>query len=308
MGDQNKAVVFGSSGLIGSAVCKELIKRGYSVTAVGRDREKVRQKVPGASEYYGFTGKEGDLEKIINGSIAVFNFSGAPIFKKWKGNYKTEIYESRVDYTSAIAEAIKKCQVPPELFVNGSAAGIYGYDKWDDREITEDEPSAEDFWGVLVKEWEEAAEKAKSDKVRVVNIRTSVVLDSSEGALEQLVKVFNRGLGGPIKPGTQWFPWIHLDDEVGLALFPLEKKDISGPINASSPQVPRMNEFSAILGRVLNKPSRIKVPVTIIRMMFGEVSDLLIKGKKVIPAKAEKYGYPFLFPDLEGALENLLKK
>jgi Predicted nucleoside-diphosphate sugar epimerase len=118
MGDQNKAVVFGSSGLIGSAVCKELIKRGYSVTAVGRDREKVRQKVPGASEYYGFTGKEGDLEKIINGSIAVFNFSGAPIFKKWKGNYKTEIYESRVDYTSAIAEAIKKCQVPPELFVN----------------------------------------------------------------------------------------------------------------------------------------------------------------------------------------------
>lgn len=308
MGDQNKAVVFGSSGLIGSAVCKELIKRGYSVTAVGRDREKVRQKVPGASEYYGFTGKGGDLEKIINGSTAVFNFSGAPIFKKWKGNYKTEIYESRVDYTSAIAEAIKKCQVPPELFVNGSAAGIYGYDKWDDREITEDEPAAEDFWGVLVKEWEEAAEKAKSDKVRVVNIRTSVVLDSSEGALEQLVKVFNRGLGGPIKPGTQWFPWIHLDDEVGLALFPLEKKDISGPINASSPQVPRMNEFSAILGRVLNKPSRIKVPVTIIRMMFGEVSDLLIKGKKVIPAKAEKYGYPFLFPDLEGALENLLKK
>lgn len=308
MGDQKRAVVFGASGLIGSAICRELAKRGFSVTAVGRNREKVSQRVPEAAEYFEFTGKEEGIGKIINGSEAVFNFSGAPIFKKWKGDYRTEIYESRVDYTSAISDAIKSCENPPALFVNGSAAGIYGYDRWDDREITEDEPAADDFWGVLVREWEESANKAGSERTRVVNIRTSVVLDSNEGALEQLVKVFNRGLGGPIKPGNQWFPWIHLEDEVGLALFPLEKNDVTGPINAASPSVPKMSEFANTLGKVMNKPSRIRVPVTIIRMMFGDVSDLLIKGKKVIPARAEKYGYVFRFPELEAALKNLLKK
>ena len=308
MEESGKVAVFGSSGLIGSSISLKLIELGYSVIAVGRKEENVRSRVPNAWKYVEFDHRNGNCSEIIDGTKAVFNFSGAPIFKKWKGDYKSEIYNSRVNLTSSISDAIKSVRNPPSLFVNGTASGIYGYDHWDDRDITEDDPAADDFWGVLVRDWEKAANSCQSDSTRVVNIRTSVVLDSTEGALEQLVKVFNRGLGGPIKPGNQWFPWIHLDDEVGISIFPLMNNGITGPINAASPNVPRMKEFAETLGKVLNKPSRIKVPITIIRLMFGDVADLLINGKKVVPRNAIAMGYTFNFPDLEGALRNLLSK
>ena len=305
MENQRKAVLFGSSGLIGNNLCRKLKQEGYLVIAAGRDTERMRQRSPFADHYEQITGDLESFEKIIRGSEAVFNFSGAPVFIKWKGDYRNEIYDSRVKLTSMIARSIVNLDVPPRVFVNGTASGIYGYDSFDDRDITEDEKPASDFWGSLVRDWEASADMAQSEKTRVVNLRTSVVLDSKEGALPQLVKVFRRGLGGPIKPGTQWFPWIHIEDEVDLALFCSNNEKITGAVNASAPNVPRMNEFAETLGRVLDKPSRIKVPKTIIRMMFGEVSELLTNGKKVIPSKAEKNGFQFRFPVLYDALKDL---
>ena len=305
MENQKKAVLFGASGLIGKNIGRKLKQEGYVVIAAGRDTQKIKQRFPMADDYQQIAGDQGSFEKIIRGSEAVFNFSGAPVFVKWKGDYRNEIYDSRVKLTSMIAQSISKLDEPPRVFVNGTASGIYGYDSFDDRDIAEDEKPAGDFWGNLVKDWETSANLAQSSRTRVVNLRTSVVLDSKEGALPQLVKVFRRGLGGPIKPGTQWFPWIHIEDEVNLALFCADNEKISGGVNASSPKVPRMNEFAATLGRVLDKPSRIKVPKTIIRMIFGEVSELLTNGKKVVPLKAENSGFQFRFPDLYEALKDL---
>ncbi len=142
--------------------------------------------------------------------------------------------------------------------------------------------------------------------VRVVLIRTSVVLTMKGGALPQLASVFRKGIGGPISPGNQWFPWIHEDDEVGLVLFALENDNVSGPLNASDPQVPTMNEFAATLGEVMHKGSRIRIPITVIRLMMGEVSNVLAKGKKVVPRRAMELGYRFRYTDLKAALADLM--
>lgn len=305
MDTQGKVVVIGASGSIGSHIAHRLKEKGYYVIAAGRDTGRIKQKIGDADEYRNLGNGSTEIEGLIDGTDAVFNFSGAPVFQKWKGNYKSEIYDSRVKLTARISEAILNSNNPPKVFINGTASGIYGYDSFDDREITEEEAPAQDFWGNLVKDWEDAANRSQSEKTRVVNVRTSVALDSEEGALPQLVKVFRRGLGGPIKPGNQWFPWIHIDDEVGLAMFCMENGSIKGGVNASSPNVPRMTEFARTLGEVLHKPSRVNVPKTIIRLMFGEVSELLTNGKKVVPAKAQKSGFEFKFPVLQEALESL---
>ena len=152
-----------------------------------------------------------------------------------------------------------------------------------------------------------SALKATECGTRVINIRTTVVLDKETGALPQLMNAFNRGIGGPIRPGNQWFPWIHVEDEVGIMLYAMNIETVSGPINASAPEVPRMRDFAESLGKAMGKPSRIPIPVTILRLMMGEVSKILANGRKVVPKKAEEIGYQFRFPRLDQALEDLLK-
>ncbi|MDS0257026.1 TIGR01777 family oxidoreductase [Thermoplasmatales archaeon AK] len=306
MADIEKIAVFGATGTIGGALLRELSGSNYSVTAFARDGSKLA-----AISHGNIIGKllpesPEKLSSELEGAKAVFNFTGAPIFRRWSREYRNEIIKSRVDFTRNISRAILGCTDPPRVFVNGSASGIYGYDSFDDSDVTEDHSAASDFWGKLVSDWESAANESARSGVRVVNIRTTVVLDSKSGALPELVRLFQRGLGGAIRPGTQWFPWIHIKDEIGLAVFAMNRDDISGPLNAGSPNVPRMDEFARELGNVLGKPSRIKIPVTVLRLFLGEVTEVMSKGKKVVPARALQLGYEFKFPDLNSALRDLL--
>lgn len=306
MVNKGTAAVFGATGLIGQDLVMKLRADGWSVRSFTRDENKSRSVLGADVEHFTWDYSRDDWKVNLDGTDAVINLSGAPIFQKWKGNYKQEIVSTRVNATGQIADAICGCGKPPRVFVNGTAAGIYGYDSWDDTDVTENTKPAGDFWGKLVTSWEDAALGAEKCGTRVVNLRTSVVLSTKSGALPQLVSVFNRGIGGPIRPGDQWFPWIHIEDEVGLIVFALENEKISGPINASAPQVPRMKDFAGTLGEVLGKPSRIPIPLTILRLMMGEVSRILANGKRVVPARALEMGYEFRFPDLREALKNLI--
>ncbi len=308
MNNGRTAAVFGATGLIGQAVIQKLSTTGWNIRIFARDTSRSRALFPHLVEQYQWNYDKDGWQEHVDGADAVFNFSGAPIFQKWKGNYKTEIVESRVKATARIAEAICSAKTKPAIFINGSAAGIYGYNTFNDDTVTEDYPAGKDFWGTFVTDWENAALKAEDCGTRVINIRTSVVLDRENGALPQLMNAFNRGIGGPIRPGNQWFPWIHIEDEVGMVLYALDLETVSGPMNASAPEVPRMRDFADSLGKAMGKPSRIPIPVTILRLMMGEVSKILANGRKVVPRKAEEIGYQFKFPRLNGALEDLLQK
>ncbi|MEM0157646.1 MAG: TIGR01777 family oxidoreductase [Thermoplasmataceae archaeon] len=298
--------VFGATGLIGSSVIQALAKNGYFIRIFARDVEKSRRMFPDVGEHIVWDYTLDDWKEKLEGSAVVMNFSGAPIFQKWKGNYRREIWNSRVEATRQIVDALSRCKEKPAVLINGSASGIYGYDSFDDRDIDENTPPGKDFWGDLVTAWEKEALAAAGLGIRVVLIRTSVVLTMKGGALPQLASVFRKGIGGPISPGNQWFPWIHVDDEVGLVMFALENGNVSGPLNASDPQVPTMNEFAATLGEVMHRGSRVRIPITVIRLMMGEVANVLARGKKVIPRRAMELGYRFRFTDLKAALMDLM--
>lgn len=301
------AAVFGATGLIGSQVVRELTGSGWSVKAFTRDMLKSKGIFGDSVEHFKWSYDSEDWKKNLDNTDAVLNFNGAPLFQKWKGDYRHEILDSRIKATRQISDAICRAASGPKVFVNGSAEGYYGHDSWTDTKITENHEPGRDFFGELVKAWEDAARESEKCGTRVVNIRTGVVLSTKSGALPQLVSVFRKGIGGPIKPGTQWMPWIHIDDEVGIIRFSLENESVSGPVNAAAPNITRMKEFTDELGRVLGKPSRIAIPKTLIKLMMGEVSSLLINGNRVVPEKAIELGYSFKYPELAPALENLLK-
>ncbi len=307
MSNGKTAAVFGATGLIGSNVVKKLTGAGWSVRVFTRDTLKSNQIFGDTVEHHKWSYDTEDWKVAVDGTDAVLNFNGAPLFQRWKGDYRQEVLDSRIKATRHISDAICKAGSKPGVFINGSAEGYYGHDSWTDTELTEDHDAGKDFFGEMVKAWEDSATGAEKCGARVVNIRTGVVLSTESGALPQLVSVFNRGIGGPIRPGNQWMPWIHVEDEVGIILFALENGDVKGPINAASPKIVRMNEFTEELGKALGKPSRIPIPKTLIKLMMGQVSKLLINGIRVVPEKALKMGYKFQYPDLAPALENLLK-
>ena len=304
-GTKQTVSLFGGNGLIGSEIARTLLSRGDEIKFFSRNKQKTEVIFPG-KEVVEFTMENKEWKQEIDGSSAIINFTGESIFKKWTGEYKRKIVESRVKTVDRIVEAISKCEVRPKVFINGTAAGYYGYDKITDTEMNEDSPKGDDFFGDLVYQWEKAANRAEEYGVRVVNVRTSLVLSASGGGLPELVSIFKTGLGGPIRPGNQWLAWIHMSDEVGLVLFSLDNEKISGPLNAVSPQSTTMAEFARTLGKVLDRPARINIPATLVRLRMGEVSDLILHGKKVIPKRAVQYGYVFKFPDLEAALRSTL--
>ena len=305
----SKVMVLGATGCIGKAVVSGLKNAGYSIIIGSRDPEKARTAFPGVSSFIEFNyKKKTDMSQSMEGVYAVVNLSGAQIFQKWTDEYKKEIVESRVESTRIIVDSMRACKTRPSVLVNGSAAGIYGYERVTDDPMTEDSKPGNDFWGDLVSKWEAEAMKANDLGIRVVTIRTSVVLSPDCGALPQLVDIFKKGIGGPIRPGTQWFPWIHIDDEVSLMVNAVRESSYSGPFNASAPEVPRMKDFAHALGRVLGKGSRFPIPVFVIRLVIGESANVLGKGTRVVPEKAQKIGFVFKYPNLDPALESLLKK
>jgi len=332
MPDAKRVVVTGATGLIGKRVCARLAQQGYAVVVFARDVAAARRSIPQAAEYVQYSASEnGPWAPAIDGAYGVINLAGANNFgRRWSEAYKREIRDSRVIGTRGLVNAMRAAAQKPKVFVSGSAIGIYGFR--DDTPLDESASLGDDFLARVCKEWEAEAGKAEELGVRTVLIRTGVVLggeqpglpwpftfkgispsrpgfvlDFRNGALPLMALPYRFFIGGPIGSGRQWFSWIHLDDEVELIIKALEDEQLSGPLNATAPEPLTNRDFSRTLGRVLGRPSWLPLPGFALKLLLGEVADMLAEGQRVLPAKAQAAGYSFRFPTAEAALRELAR-
>jgi uncharacterized protein len=306
MAEGKRVVVTGATGLIGKRLCAALIARGDQVVVFSRNPQAAQASVAGAAEYVAWDASEhGAWAEAINGSDAVINLAGASVNgARWTDEYKKTLYNSRVIGTRGIVKAIAAAEQPPAVLINGSAVGYYGFR--DDTPLDESAKPGNDFLARLCVDWEAEAAKAESANVRTVLLRTGIVLSTEEGALPQLMLPFKLFAGGPVLPGTQWFSWIHIDDEVGLIVFALDDERVRGPLNATAPEPLTNRDFTATLGRTMKRPSWLPVPGFGLSAAFGELGSSLTEGQRVIPAKALELGYQFKYPTAQAALQQLI--
>jgi hypothetical protein len=255
----------------------------------------------------------------VDGARALVHLAGESIAAgPWTVPRKARLVDSRVESTRLLVRAAAKAQERPELLVCASATGIYG--PRGEEELSESSKPGHDFLAGLCRDWEAAAREAEGVGLGVVCVRFGVVLSGRGGALARMLTPFKLGVGGPLGPKGNWFPWIHEDDAVGLLRFVLHSafpdlvesdmrgNPLDGPVNAVAPEAVRMGEFAATLGRVLRRPALIRVPVPALRLALGELADGLSPGQKVRPEKALAAGYRFQHPELEDALRACLGK
>lgn len=298
-------LIAGISGLIGNKLARYFLPE-YKVRGLVRNIKSAKSKLPEV-DFYSWKEDEKFLVNLIEDSDIVINLSGRSIAKgRWTAKVKREIYSSRIETTKRLAELISKASKKPECFVVASAVGFYGLDI--NKISDENSPPSDDFLGRVCVDWEKASSLVDEFNVRRINVRISTVLSKDGGALPLMALPFNFFAGNYFGSGNQFFPWIHEKDLIRLFKFVIENKSITGPINAVSPQVVTMKEFCKTLGKVLKRPCWIRIPEWLMKLIFGEMADLLIKGGRVIPKKAIEAGFKFEFDDLELALRDLLNK
>ena len=304
--DSKKVVIAGVTGAIGSYLAKRLIEEGYDVYGVARNPQEARSKVKGMAECIQWDiNRPDELSSIAEGSRAVINMTGAPLLTKWRGNYEKEIFSSRIEGTQYIVEAIRNCQEKPAVLINASAAGYYGYDE--NKAAVESTPAGGDYWGKLVSDWEKAALEADKFGVRTVLIRTTLVLVRGEGALKALEPYFRKGLGGYVSPGSQIFPWVHIDDETGIIIQAVQNEKFHGAINSVGGTV-TSKEFSNQIGIAMGKSSRLPIPKFIIRSMFGKASDLVLRSQLIKSERMDELGYKIKYDKISEALKEIFGK
>lgn len=302
MSDKDVALI-GATGAIGREVYKELIKNGYNVTVVARDTDKAGKFFPESKVVVKYNLAEpASLSKAIEEAYTIINLAGAPIFEKWKGDYEHEVVQSRVQGTAYIVNAIALCHKKPQVLINGSASGFYGYSGTVN--VDENSPPGTDFWGKLVKDWEDEALRARDHGVRVVLLRTTLVLKAGEGALGVLVPYFKKGLGGYVRPGGQQFPWIGIVDEVGIILQCLKNDAFFGPINCVVGNI-TSRKFSESIGMAIGRRGGLPIPKFIIKSMFGKAADLVTQSQIVTSTRMEELKYEIQEKSMEDSLNNL---
>jgi uncharacterized protein (TIGR01777 family) len=244
--------------------------------------------------------------EALAGADAVVHLAGENIAQRWTASAKRAIRESRVTGTrnlvqgiAALAEAER-----PRVLVSGSAIGYYG--AHGDEPIDEEAPAGGDFLAQTCAAWEAEAQAAERQGVRVVRVRTGVVLSREGGALGKMLTPFKLGVGGPVATGAQYISWIHTEDLVGIVLAAIDSERWSGPVNATAPAPQRNRDFSRALGRALRRPSLLPAPAAALRLMYGEMAEIVTSGARVLPAKALVLGYEFIHPQLDAALRAVL--
>lgn len=295
-------VITGASGFIGS----ELVRRlgpGHDLRLLTRRRPK-QARLPGTNWILWEPGRPGEWESSIEGADGIINLAGEPIAnKRWSSEQKDRIRFSRVNTTRALVRAIAKAKNKPKFLISGSAVGYYG--PRGDELLTENSPPGSGFLAEVCREWEDEAKLAQSHGVRVALLRTGIVLGKGKGALAKMVKPFKLFAGGYLGSGRQWMPWIHLEDEVGLIQFLMEREDAAGPFNATAPNPVTMEEFCKALADVLNRPSWAPVPASVLTLLLGEMAEMLLTGQRALPKAAQDLGYSFRYPTILEALRSL---
>jgi uncharacterized protein (TIGR01777 family) len=298
-----KILITGSAGLVGTALTQDLQRAGHTVCRLVRPGTS-----PSASQGFdvNWNPATGELGGAAVGADAVVNLAGASIAdKRWTPQRKQLLRSSRVDTTRALVQALAKMSARPRVLISASATGIYGNPG--DETLTEASEPGTDFLSGIAKEWESEALKAEALGIRVVRARFGVILSKHGGALPQMMRPFQFGLGGKIGPGTQWLSWITLVDVVAILRLALENANITGPLNVVSPQPVTNAQFTKILAATLHRPALFPAPAFVLRLALGEMADaLLLSSQRVQPAQLQKLSHQFQHPDLPAALAAIL--
>lgn len=298
-----KLLIAGGTGFIGSALCDKLTEQRHSLTLLTRS-PSLQSGSPNKKWITWNPQSPGSWEQAVEGADGVINLAGEPIAaKRWTAAQKERIRSSRINATRVLVSAIAKAKQKPKFLLNASAVGYYG--PHGDETLTEENGPGNDFLSRVCIDWEEEAKKAEGHGLRVIRLRTGIVLGKGGGALAKMIPPFKFFAGGPLGTGKQWMSWIHMEDEIGLILFLLENPNAHGAFNATAPNPVTMSEFCKTLGRVLHRPSWAPVPAFALRALLGELGDVLLTGQRVLPAAAEKLGYTFKHPNLFNALQSL---
>lgn len=296
-------LVTGATGMIGKRLVAALLEDGHAVNVVSRDPDAARRALGGGVSAFEWNAPDEPLpERALAHVSAVVHLAGEPIAaRRWSTAQKKKILDSRVTGTRRVVEAIARMPQKPRVLVSASACGIYG--NRGDETLTEDSMQGSGFLAEVCKEWEAASAPAATLGVRVVNPRIGVVIGPEGGALAKMRPIFKAGAGASLGSGAQWFPWIHVDDVVGLVRAALRDPRYQGPVNAAAPGAVTNREFTRVYASSLRRPAIAPpVPPFALKLMFGEMGGMLLEGQRVLPAKASELGYAFAFPTLAPAL------
>jgi uncharacterized protein (TIGR01777 family) len=296
-----RVLVTGASGLIGRELCGLLEREGHEVSRTSR------RSSPGSggSGFQWLPESQVLPPEAIAEADGVIHLAGEPIAeKRWSSEEKRKIRDSRVLGTRNLVAGLAAVGKRPSVLISGSAVGYYG--DAGDRELDESSPAGEGFLSDVCHEWENEALAAAKLGMRVAIVRTGVVLSTKGGALQRMLPAFRLGAGGKLGSGEQWFPWIHVADIAGLFLHSLNGNTVSGVVNGVAPGIVKNAEYTETLAGVLQRPALVSVPEFALKLLFGEMSAVLLSSQRVKPRVALETGYQFKFADLKSALSNLL--
>lgn len=304
-----RVAVTGATGVLGQAVVTALLTRGDEVVALSRDVDRARQTLGDRVEAHAWPNPTDapPPERALAGADAVVNLSGEPVAQRWTTEAKDRIRRSRTDGTRSLVQGMLGLAPDrrPGTLVSQSATGYYG--PHSDERLTEDAPAGNDFLAGVVVAWEREALAAASE-LRVALTRTGVVLSPDGGALAKMLPFFRLGIGGPVAGGRQYVPWVHLDDVVGVLLFCLDDPRAAGPVNLTAPAPVTNTDLSRALGRVLGRPAVLPVPALALKLLYGDMAEIVTTGQRAVPAQLERFGYHFRQPELEAALRDVLNR
>ncbi len=300
-----KILITGATGLIGKAICRSLANEGNQLVVLSR-REPSGTDFSGVTSFRWEPGSESPPAQSWEGVEAVIHLAGEPVAAaRWTERQKRRIRDSRVKGTRNLVAGMSLAPSRPKILISASAVGFYG-DRGGEI-LTERSIPGSGFLSEVCREWEAEAALARRPGTRVVLARIGVALSPSGGALEKMLTPFKLGLGGRLGSGRQWFPWIHLDDVVGIIRHSLLTPSIDGPMNCAAPGVAPNEEFTRELAGVLNRPVFFPVPEFALRLLMGDMAETILSSQRVVPQVAFDTGYSFKYPDLRQALESLLK-
>ncbi|MCF8045119.1 MAG: TIGR01777 family oxidoreductase [Desulfarculaceae bacterium] len=294
--------ITGASGFVGTLLSERLCASGYRVTGIGRSgHHPLSDRYENFSWVSADTTFKGEWQDHIAMSDSVVNLAGRSIFGRWTSKYKKAIYDSRIQTTKNIVDALEPGR--PARLISASAVGYYG-DRADET-LTEEKKPGSGFLAKVCVDWEKEAVKAEEKSVSVAVMRFGVVLGRG-GALSKMLPAFRAGAGGPLAGGRHWMAWIHMADLLSGILFLLENQSLGGSFNFTAPGIVRQKDFAAELGRRLNRPAFLPMPGFAVGLMLGELGDALTQSQHAVPQRLEQEGFVFDFPDLGAALREII--
>jgi uncharacterized protein (TIGR01777 family) len=292
-------LITGGSGFIGSALSRSLVADGQRVTVLTRNIARARPRLPAAVALIERLDAAGDVDAVVN--LAGENLAAG----RWTPARKREFVDSRIGMTRRVVDWMASLKQRPRVLVSGSAIGWYG--TRGDEQLAEDAKPGDDFSAHLCRDWESAARGADELGVRVCLLRTGIVLDNDGGALKQMLLPFRLGLGGPMGDGRQWMSWVARADIVALVRRLVDNAGARGAYNGTAPAPVTNAEFARTLGAALHRPALLPTPAFALKILFGEMADILLTGQRVVPRRATAEGFAFKYPDLTSTLAAILR-